>query len=113
MSTPSRLPAVLAYLLPVVGWLYVFLFQRQNRLAMYHVRQSISLFLCLVVVLAGWAVVAWILAWVPYLAVISIALFAVVIAAYFFGVVAWILGMINAFRNRLAPVPLFGGFANR
>ena len=32
--------------------------------------------------LAGWAVIAWVLAWIPYAAVLSIALFAIVIAAY-------------------------------
>jgi uncharacterized membrane protein len=113
MSRPSRVPAVLAYLIPVIGWLYVFFFQRKNTLAVYHLRQSIGLFLFLVATLAGWAVIAWVLAWIPYMAVLGIALFTIVIAAYLYGVVAWILGMINALRNRLAPLPLFGQWANR
>ncbi len=113
VSKPSRIPAVLAYLLPVIGWLFVLIFQRQNKLAVYHLRQSISLFLTLAVTLLGWIVVGWILAWIPYVAVISVALFAIVVAAYLFGVVAWILGMVNAARSRTVPLPLFGGFANR
>jgi uncharacterized membrane protein len=104
---------VLAYLIPVIGWLYVFFFQRKNSLAIYHLRQSIGLFLFLVATLVGWAVIAWVLAWIPYMAVVSIALFAIVIAVYVFGIVAWMLGLINALSNRLAPLPLFGQWASR
>jgi len=113
MNRPSRLPAVLAYLVPVIGWLYVLFFQRKNSFAVYHLRQSIGLCLFLVGALAGWAVVAWVLAWIPYAAVLSIALFAIVIAAYVFGVLAWILGLVNALSGRLAPLPLFGQWASR
>ena len=113
MSGSSRLPAVVAYLIPVIGWLYVYFFQRQNSPAMYHLRQSIGLLLFLIGVMAGWAATAWVLALIPYAAVLSIALFAIVIAAYLFGIVAWILGLINALRNRLAPLPLFGQWVSR
>jgi uncharacterized membrane protein len=103
---------VLSYL-PVIGWLYVLLFQRQNLLAVYHIRQSIGLFLFLIGTLAGWAVIAWILAWIPFLGVLSIALFTMVIAAYLFGIVAWIQGLMNALSNRLTPLPVFGRWADR
>jgi uncharacterized membrane protein len=104
---------VLAYLVPVIGWLYVFFFQRKNVLAVYHVRQAIGLVLFLIGVVVGWAVIAWVLAWIPYMAVVSVALFALMIAAYLYGVVLWIMGLINALGNRLAPLPLFGRWANR
>jgi uncharacterized membrane protein len=113
MNRPSRLPALVAYLIPVIGWLYVLFFQRKNSLAVYHLRQSIGLFLFLAGALAGWAVIAWVLAWIPYAAVLSIALFAIVIAAYLVGFVAWIAGMINALSDKLAPLPLFGQWASR
>ena len=113
MNRPSRLPAVLAYLIPVIGWLYVLFFQRKNSFAVYHLRQSIGLCLFLLGALAGWAAIAWVLAWIPYAAVLSIALFAIVIAAYVFGVLAWILGLVNALSDRLAPLPLFGQWASR
>jgi uncharacterized membrane protein len=113
MSRPSRLPAVLAYLIPVIGWLYVLFFQRKNELAIYHLRQAIGLLLFLVATLIGWAVIAWILAWIPFMASLSAALFAIVIAAYLYGVVAWILGLINALSNRAVPLPLFGQWADR
>jgi uncharacterized membrane protein len=104
---------VLAYLVPVIGWLYVLFFQRKNSLAVYHLKQSIGLFVFLVATTVGWAVVGWALAWIPYMAVLGIALFAIVIAAYFYGVVAWILGLSNALSARRAPLPLFGQWASR
>ena len=112
MSGSSRLAAALAYL-PVVGWLYVFLFQRQNRLAVYHLRQSIGLIVYLIAALAVWAVVGWVLAWIPFMAILSVALFTLVIAAYLYGFVAWILGIVNALNNRLNPLPGFGEWASR
>ena len=113
MSSPSRFPAIVAYLIPVIGWLYVFFFQRKNTLAMYHLRQSIGLFLFLVAVIVGWAVIAWVLAWIPYMGALSVALFTIVIAAYLFGIGAWVLGLINALSKRTVPLPGFGQWASR
>jgi uncharacterized membrane protein len=113
MNKSSRLPAVLAYLLPVIGWLYVFFFQRKNSLAVYHLRQSIGLVLFLAGAAVSWIVVGWIIAWIPYAAVLSIALFAIVITAYIYGIIAWIMGMNNAFKELQVPLPLFGQWANR
>ena len=113
MNTSSRLPAVLAYLLPVLGWLYVLFFQRRNSLALYHMRQAIGLVVFLVVILMVWGVVGWLLAWVPYLDVLSIALFALVVGAYCYGIVAWLFGIYNALSDRESPLPLFGRWASR
>ncbi len=113
VSRLSRFPAVVAYLVPVIGWLYVYLFQRKNLLAIYHLRQAIGLCLFLIGVAVGWAVIAWLLAWIPCMAIVSMALFTIVIAAFLYGVVVWIMGLVNALSNRLAPLPLFGRWANR
>ena len=113
MSDTSRLPAVLAYLIPFIGWLYVLLFARKNEVAMYHLKQAIGLFLFLLGMLLGWGVVAWLLAWLPYMAALGVGLFTLVIAAYLYGVVAWIMGLANALRNRLTPLPGFGRWAER
>ena len=112
MNEVSRMSAMLAYI-PVLGWLYVFLFQRKDPLALYHLRQSIGLWLFLLGTLIGWAVVAWVLSAIPYMAIFGVALFTVVIAAYLYGVVVWVLGLINALRNRSVPLPLFGQWASR
>lgn len=111
-TTSSRIAAAFAYI-PVVGWLYVFLFQRQNQLALYHLRQSIGLVLFLIAIIAGWAVIAWVIAWIPYAFVLSIALFAIVMAAYFLGIAMLLLGLKNALSGTLVSLPLFGEWANR
>jgi uncharacterized membrane protein len=113
MSSSSRLPAVIVYIVPVIGWLYVFLFQRKNVFAIYHLRQAVGLVLVLIGALVVWAVVAWVLAWIPLMSVISVALFTLVMATYLFGIVTWILGVINALSNRSEPLPGFGKWANR
>ena len=113
MNRPSRFPAVIAYLLPVIGWLYVFLFQRKNTLAMYHLRQSIGLFLFLLGTLLGWAVVAWLLAWIPYMGAVGAALFTLVMAAYVLGFLIWVVGLTNALRKLEVPLPAFGRWASR
>ena len=109
----SRLPAVLVYLLPVLGWLYVFFFQRRNSFALYHLRQAIGLVVFLIVTVIVWGVVGWLLAWIPYLNVLSIALFALVVGAYCYGIVAWLFGIYNALSDRESPLPLFGRWASR
>ncbi len=113
MNRPPRLPAVLAYLVPVIGWFYVIFFQRKNFLAIYHLKQSVGLVLFLISTTVSWVAAGWLLAWIPYMVTLSIALFTIVIVAYLYGVVAWILGLSNALRARLAPLPLFGQWANR
>ncbi len=113
MTPTSRVPAVIAYLLPVIGWLYVLFFQRGNSLAVFHVRQAVGLFLFLIGAVVVWGVVAWVLAWIPYAAVLSMALFTLVIAAYIFGVVAWIMGLVHALSSRAEPLPAFGKWADR
>ncbi len=112
MSETSRVPAVVAYL-PVVGWLVVYLFARKNPLAIFHLKQAIGWCLFLLGALIGWAVVAWILAWIPYMGAVGIALFTLVIAAYLFGAVAWVMGVIQALRKHASPLPVFGKRANR
>jgi uncharacterized membrane protein len=111
MDSSSRVAAVIAYI-PVVGWLYVLLFQRHNVFAVFHARQSIGLFVFLLAMFVGWAVITWVLGWIPFAFVIGNALFALVIAAYVFGVFAWIAGILNAARGRVALLPIFGKTAN-
>ena len=113
MTKQSTFPAVFAYLIPIIGWLYVYLFQRKNPSAIFHLRQSIGLVLFLLGTLLAWAVVAYVLAIIPYLAVLSVTLFTIVIAAYVFGVVAWVKGMLNAFNDQSIPLPIFGKWASR
>lgn len=112
MKSSSSIPAVIAYV-PIIGWLYVYLTQRKNPLAVFHLRQSVGLVLFLVATFVIWAVVAYLIAQVPYMAVFSVALFTIVMAFYVFGVVAWVAGIVNALKNKSAPLPVFGQWASR
>lgn len=113
MTTSQRFSAFVAYLLPVVGWLYVGLFQRKSRLAVFHTRQAICLVLFLIASFLGWAIVAYVLALIPYAVVLSAALFTLVIVVVIVAVVIWIIGMVNALRGRIAYLPLIGRWALR
>ena len=113
MDTSSRFSAVLSYV-PVIGWLYVLLLQRQNAFARFHVRQAIGLILFLIGVFAGWAVITWVLSFVlPFGFLVGNALFALVVAAGIYGVFAWIIGIINASQGRAAMLPVFGRRASQ
>ena len=83
MSEHSSVPALIAYI-PIVGWLYVYFVQRKNPFAVFHLRQSVGLFLFLVGIFVVWAVVAYLIALIPYMAVFSVALFTIVMAFYIF-----------------------------
>jgi len=112
MDRSQRLSAFIAYLLPVIGWIFLGFFQNKNQFARFHMRQSVGLFLFLILVTAGWGVVTWLLAWIPYAVVLGFALFSLPLAAYIFGVIAWVLGMVNALSGRIVYLPIFGSFAN-
>lgn len=108
----ERIVAALAYI-PVIGWLLVLVLQRKNALAVYHVRQSIGLVLFLLAALVIWAVIAFVLAQVPMLSAVGVALFTLVMAAWFFGVITLLMGIANALNGRSNPLPGFGRRAER
>ncbi len=111
METADRLSAFLSYI-PVIGWLYVILVKRQNSLSMFHLRQSIGLFIFLGAAFAAWAAVTWIISWIPFGFLVGMALFTMVITAYIFGIIAWVSGIIYALQGRMALLPLIGKMAN-
>jgi uncharacterized membrane protein len=113
MITSERIAAFLSYLLLPVGWLYVFLFGRRSALAVFHCRQAIMLVAFVVIASAVWAGVTWLLAWIPLGAVVGIAFFSLVMAAWAFGVIAWLIGMVNALRGQMVALPIVGGWVNR
>jgi uncharacterized membrane protein len=110
MDSSTRVSAAIAYL-PVIGWLYVLLAQRQNAFAMFHLRQAIGLVIFLIGVPVGWAVITWLLAWIPFGFLIGNALFALVAVAIVFSLIAWVAGIVNALRGRADFLPIFGRLA--
>lgn len=113
MQRSRRFPAFIAYLLPVIGWIYVGVFQRKNPFAIFHLRQSVGLVLFLILATVVWGLVTWLLAWIPYAFIAGIALFTLTLSTYIFGLVAWILGMVNVLRDREDLLPIIGPYSNR
>jgi uncharacterized membrane protein len=113
VNKPSVL-AFLSYLLLVPGWLFVLLFDRKDEFAVYHAKQSMVLTLFAIGAPLVWAVVGWIISWIPALGfVIAVALFTMVIAAYALIVVDWIMGMVYALQSKAEPLPVVGRWAQR
>ena len=113
VNTSSRVSAFLAYLLLVFGWLYVFLFRRNDQFAVFHAKQSIAAVAVAGIVFAAWAVVAWLTAWLPLGMVLGGALFALVILTFIVVIIAWIYGLIYALQGKSSLIPIVGGIANR
>jgi uncharacterized membrane protein len=114
VSKTRTFPAFLAYLLPVFGWLYVFLFRKEDEFAVYHAKQSMTLTIAAIGAPVVWAVAAWVFAWIPLLGpVIAASLSALVILAYIALGAIWIVGMVNALQAKMNPVPIVGRWAGR
>lgn len=114
MNKPKRTFAFLAYLLSILGWLYVLLFRRKDKLAVYHARQSLGLTILAVGGPLVWAGAAWVLSWIPLVGpVLAAALFSLIILTYIVLIVAWIVGMVYALQAKVKPVPVVGGWAER
>ncbi len=108
MNKPKKHPAFLAYLLLVFGWLYVFLFHKNNRLAVYHAKQSILLTAMAICAPVIWVVVTWVMSWVPYGFLVASSTFSFVIAIYILLIVDWVIGMVYALQAKIKPVPIVG-----
>jgi uncharacterized membrane protein len=112
MNTSERICAALGYI-PVIGWLFVLLTQRNNKLAIFHVRQAIGLVLFLAILFAVWALFAFVISQISYGFLIANALFALVFAAFLFGIIALVGGISNALRGKPGILPIFGRRASR
>jgi len=106
----SRVWAVAAYLLLMIGGALVYLLNRKDPFATFHARQSIRLTVLAILVPAIWTVLAWLIALIPLVGpLVAAASFSLIIAFLLTWIVAWIFGLLNALRGRLKPVPFFGG----
>jgi uncharacterized membrane protein len=104
----SRFSALVAYLLPVLGWLYVLIFQRKDRFALYHAKQAAMITIVAILAPLVWLVGGWLLMFLPYGAILAMALFSLVIAIYFFLLYLCILGMANVSQTKIKRLPLIG-----
>ncbi len=102
----------MAYLLPVIGWIFVFVFRRQDRFAQFHAKQAIGLVVAVFAAPLAWAVAAWVVVRVPILGPMTAAgTFAIVIVALLMLLVTWIIGMLNALRGQVKVLPVVGYYA--
>jgi uncharacterized membrane protein len=114
VDKPNKSLAFLAYLLSIVGCLYVLFFHRKEKFAVYHAKQSMMLAIVAVIAPVIWIVVAWGLVWIPLAGpLVAAALFSLVIATYLLLAVAWIIGMVYARQAQMKPLPVIGGWAER
>jgi uncharacterized membrane protein len=102
-SDSGRLLATLGYIIPLIA--IVVLIQRNDRLALYHAKQVLVLFVAQFAVCFAFTLVALLL---PYILtmVVSLALFAAIIAMV-------VIGAMNAWARREKPLPVLGGYAER
>jgi uncharacterized membrane protein len=107
--------AFLAYLLSLVGAIYVLFFRPKDEgFARYHAKQSLGIQVIALVLLLAWFIVMWVLTWIPYIGFIfGIALFSLVIAAYIVLTISCISGMKYALQAKQQAVPIFGNYAAR
>ena len=114
MSKENRTLAFLAYLLSILGALYVLLLKREDKLAVYHAKQSLGLTLIAIGVVIVWAVGSWIISWIPLVGpLIAAASFALVILAYISLGVVWITGMVYALQAKARPLPVVGRWSEQ
>ena len=110
----GRTWAFLAYLLSILGWLYVSLFRREDELAVYHVKQSLGLTLAAIGSFALWLLGSYVISWVPLVGpLLAAASFSQVILIYIVLVVAWVTGMVYALQAKMRPLPIIGKWAER
>jgi uncharacterized membrane protein len=109
----NRTAAFVAYLVPILGPLFVFITNRDNEFAVFHARQSLTLTAFAIGTPIGWAVISWVLLWIPTAGPLLAAPgFSMVILIYIFLGVVWIVGMANALRVEQKPLPIIGRWAN-
>lgn len=98
----ERIWGVLVYLLSIIGIAIVYFTEKKKNLfLMYHVKQSLALFIISLVIGAVGSVIP-IVGW-----------FVIMPLGYLFVVVLWILGMINAWKGVKKPLPIIGEYAEK
>lgn len=110
----SKYFAFFAYLLSIIGALYVLIFRRKDDFAVYHAKQSLGIVFLAISLFVAWMGFGWIISWIPYVGFIfAIAFFSLVIAGYLVLFVSWIIGIKYALDEKKQPVPIVGGYALR
>ena len=114
MNTTSKVFAFLAYLLSIIGVLFVLIFRPKDDFAVYHAKQALGIAILAAAAMIVWFVVFWILVWIPYVGpVLGFASFGLVIATYLVLIIACFTGMVYAWQAKSQAVPLVGNIADK
>jgi uncharacterized membrane protein len=114
VTTQSRTIAILAYLLPIVGPFGALALRRDDPPVRYHASQALAIDLGALAAPLLWAVIAWVLTWVPTAgALLGVLSFGLVLAFEALLLVARLLGVARVVRGELRPAPVVGGWAER
>lgn len=100
-SNEDKTIAILSYI-TFIGWIVAIVMHGSNKtkLGAFHIRQALGIFITLVAV----AIVATILAFIPFLGwFIDLAMYIAMLAA-------WIMGLIGAISGEMKPLPVVGEF---
>ncbi|MBV7333079.1 hypothetical protein KFU94_33585 [Chloroflexi bacterium TSY] len=110
VAEASRIWALIAYLLLIVGWLLVLLLRRNDPFARFHANQSLRLSIMLVAIPSIWALFTWLVLFVRFAGpLVSASSFGLLIIFGCAFVIAWITGILNALRGKRRALPFFGG----
>lgn len=110
-TSTSRLFAVLAYMLPVIGGIIGLLADGSNPLTRFHARQSIGAALALVLSFLTWVAAGYLISLIPIAGpIVAIAMFSLVIALAIFLAANWLVNLaVVALRGEERAIP----FADR
>lgn len=97
----GKLWAFLAYLLGLIGFVLVIALKKDNKFAMYHAKQSLVLFIFMVLVM----VVGTVIPFIGWFIIMPLGSLLVLIL--------WILGIVNALTGKEAPLWLIGRFGDK
>ena len=111
---PNRLLAVISYLIPVLGSVVVFLVGRKNLFALYHACQAFALAMMVILLPVVWALISWVVAWVPLAGpTISAATFSIVMAGVLTFLILTVVGISKALGANVSPLFLVGKWGER
>ncbi|MBN1250050.1 MAG: DUF4870 domain-containing protein [Anaerolineae bacterium] len=112
--TNTTLLALVCYLIPILGPVYLLVQERDDRFARVHARQMLALDLLLIALFAAWVVSSWILGWIPTAgALLGAMLFAFVIVGLIAGVGLWVTGLIQALQGNEVALPIVSNVSRR
>ncbi len=110
----SRLAPVIAWLLPVIGWAWLWLQHRADERARQALREALALWLTVIGAFAVWAPAAWLVAWLPFVGpLVALASFSLVLSTWLLCAILWLGGLLRALRGDERPLPLLGRITRR